>query len=138
MPSVPPAPGLFSTTNCWPLVSVSACDSARARMSLTPAGGQGTMILTGLAGYVWAVATVARAKSRVAKALRSMDPPCAGELERDQGRRANEPDPVENRGPGKCVLRDQDGERRGAEQQALASPQRPERKSDDGGGADED
>src|SRR5258708_32655064 len=82
---VPPGPGLFSTTSGWPLVSVSACASARARMSLTPAGGQGTMTLTGLAGYVWAVATVARAKSRVAKALRSMDPPCAGELERDQG-----------------------------------------------------
>src|SRR5204863_8379616 len=77
MPSVPPAPGLFSTTNCWPLVSVSPCASARARMSLTPAGGHGTIILTGLAGYGCAVAAVATAMSSMARALRNgMGPPC--------------------------------------------------------------
>jgi hypothetical protein len=48
---VPPAPGRFSTTNCWPVDSLIACAIARVITSLTPAGGHGTTTLTGFAGY---------------------------------------------------------------------------------------
>src|SRR3546814_6617249 len=55
MPTAPPAPALFSMTTLWP----SSCDRAsatgRATVSVTPPGGNGTIIVTALSGYcAWA------------------------------------------------------------------------------------
>src|SRR6266850_573912 len=47
-------------------------------MSLTPAGGQGTMTFTGFAGYGCAATEAAAASSTMVNALRnSMGPPCS-------------------------------------------------------------
>jgi len=45
-----PAPGRFSTKNCWPMVLEKYCASTRAMMSVPPAGGDGTTMRTGRAG----------------------------------------------------------------------------------------
>ncbi len=49
-PIVPPAPGRFSTTTFCPNFSPSFCESARARMSVAPPAGKGTIMRTGLLG----------------------------------------------------------------------------------------
>src|SRR6266571_2093487 len=51
---LPPAPGLFSTMNCWPSVVLSRCATRRAVKSKPPPGAKATMIFTGLVGYCWA------------------------------------------------------------------------------------
>src|ERR1700682_205465 len=48
---LPPAPGLFSITTGCPRRSPSLPATARAEMSVDPAGGNGTTILMGLVGY---------------------------------------------------------------------------------------
>src|SRR6476620_2303666 len=64
---LPPAPPLFSTTNCCGNAWLSAAAVARARMSVVPPGAKGTTIFTGLAGHAdWARpgnATVAAASA---------------------------------------------------------------------------
>jgi hypothetical protein len=47
---LPPAPGLFSTTNDWPIDLVNASATRRARMSVAEPGAKPTMIRTGLLG----------------------------------------------------------------------------------------
>ena len=49
-PITPFAPARFSTSTVWPRLSESFCASVRPRMSTVPVGGQGTIILIGLAG----------------------------------------------------------------------------------------
>src|SRR5216683_1730646 len=49
-PIFPPAPVLFSTTTGWPHLAVSLSAAMRARTSLMPPPGNGTMNLTGRAG----------------------------------------------------------------------------------------
>src|ERR1700712_5351870 len=44
---LPPAPGLFSTTNCWPNSSEILAATTRARMSVVPPAANGTISLTG-------------------------------------------------------------------------------------------
>src|SRR5438034_9086740 len=47
---LPPAPARFSTTNCWPRVSLSFAPTILAMMSTGPPGAKGTMTRTGLFG----------------------------------------------------------------------------------------
>src|SRR6476620_7784576 len=53
------APGLLSTTTCWPSLSLNAAPTRRASASDPPPGGQPTMSLMGLDGYVCPQAAVA-------------------------------------------------------------------------------
>src|SRR5881394_1813978 len=64
MPMRLPAPGLFSTKNCWPRVFEKWSASTRPTMSVPPAGGDGTMMRTARAGYVWADARRATSRRR--------------------------------------------------------------------------
>jgi hypothetical protein len=50
VPMLPPAPALFSTTNCWPSRSPMALAAVRPITSVGPPGGKGTTMRTGLAG----------------------------------------------------------------------------------------
>src|SRR3954453_15392781 len=50
--TVLPPPGLFSITNCWPIVLVSRCPMTRAVRSAAEPGPKPTTIRTGLVGYV--------------------------------------------------------------------------------------
>src|SRR5437773_5643026 len=66
----PPAPARFSTTNCWPRVSLSFAPTILAMMSTGPPGAKGTMTRTGLFGQSCAKqapasAHAARASARV-------------------------------------------------------------------------
>jgi hypothetical protein len=63
---LPPAPGLLSTTTVQPSVWLSLSATMRAMMSVPPAGGNGTMSLIGLAGYVCAMAPPATAAAATA------------------------------------------------------------------------
>ncbi|MNV67943.1 hypothetical protein D3C71_1607680 [compost metagenome] len=45
------APGLFSTTTGCPIDTAIFSPTTRARVSMAPPGGAGTMILTGRLGY---------------------------------------------------------------------------------------
>src|SRR4051812_9935802 len=49
-PTIWLAPGLFSTRKGWPIDSCICCPSTRAKRSVTPPGGYGTMIFTGREG----------------------------------------------------------------------------------------
>src|SRR5258708_25749765 len=51
---LPPAPARFSTTNCWPRLSLSFTPTILAMMSTGPPGAKGTMTRTGLLGHAWA------------------------------------------------------------------------------------
>src|SRR5262245_14297718 len=77
MPILPPAPGRFSTTNCWPTRSDNHWPIRRAATSVVPAGANGTTMRTGRDGYACAQAkreTAGRAitppAARVKKVLR--------------------------------------------------------------------
>ena len=52
VPTLLPAPGRFSTTNCWPSRSESHWPTKRATMSVDPPGANGTIKRTGRVGYV--------------------------------------------------------------------------------------
>src|SRR5882757_8529002 len=52
MARMPNAPGLFSTTNCWPRLFFMWSPKMRAVMSVPPPGEYGTMIFTGFDGYL--------------------------------------------------------------------------------------
>src|SRR5688572_11664412 len=57
MATMPKAPGLFSVTNGCPSMLRSCSPSTRETMSVAPPGAYGTMIRTGLLGYLsWALA----------------------------------------------------------------------------------
>src|SRR5881396_3702862 len=56
---LPPAPGRFSITTCWPRDSASFWPRARARMSLGPPGVKPTTKRTGFSGQPWASAAQA-------------------------------------------------------------------------------
>jgi len=49
-PTIPAAPGRFSTTTSWPSASPSAGATVRAVMSTFPPGTNGTMMRIGLLG----------------------------------------------------------------------------------------
>jgi hypothetical protein len=50
LPTVPPAPGRFSTTTCWPIRSDSFCARMRPNVSELPPGACGTISLIGRDG----------------------------------------------------------------------------------------
>jgi hypothetical protein len=50
VPTLPPAPGLFSTTNGWPSDFERLSATTRARMSVAEPAVNATMIFTGLVG----------------------------------------------------------------------------------------
>src|SRR5215204_3973644 len=83
---LPPAPGLFSITTCWPQISESLVARLRAKASLAPPAANGTTSFTKREGHaVWANAGRGRAAAR-AEAVASLmvrrrvimvRPPCA-------------------------------------------------------------
>jgi hypothetical protein len=60
---MPPAPGLFSTMNDWPIDLEKLSARTRAMMSVAEPGVNATMILTGFEGYDCAAASPANAAS---------------------------------------------------------------------------
>src|SRR5436190_9154007 len=68
----PAAPGLFSTSTCWPHRSPNFAATMRAIRSELPPGGYATMSFTGRAGHCCAAATVTRQQSRTSRAARFM------------------------------------------------------------------
>ena len=55
VPSVPPAPGRFSTTTGWPSLSLSTLEATRAMKSEPPPGAKGQTIFSDLLGKAsWA------------------------------------------------------------------------------------
>src|SRR3954468_13745696 len=53
-PMLPPAPGRFSTKNCWPRIALNFSATMRAGRSSTVPAPVATTIFTGLDGYGWA------------------------------------------------------------------------------------
>src|SRR5262249_21079090 len=51
---LPPAPGLFSTTTCWPHISESLAPRMRPIASMPPPGVNGTTSFTRRLGQAWA------------------------------------------------------------------------------------
>ena len=49
-PTLPPAPGRFSTTNGWPSARLSRSPTARASTSASPPGANGATMRTGRLG----------------------------------------------------------------------------------------
>src|SRR5258706_8136125 len=60
---MPPAPGLFSTTNAWPSDFVSWSATTRPRISVAEPGVNGTMIFTDLAGDCASAGPAARSNA---------------------------------------------------------------------------
>src|SRR5690349_7261715 len=58
-PSMPPAPGLFSTMIGWPRWREAISESLRRCVSVEPPAGQGTMSVIGRVGYVSAAPALA-------------------------------------------------------------------------------
>src|SRR5256885_1412240 len=56
MPMVPPAPGRFSTSTCWPSAAESLSATGRAMVSVAEPGVKGTMMRMGLEGNDCAIA----------------------------------------------------------------------------------
>src|SRR4029077_3126242 len=83
------APGWFSITTGWPHTSLNRCASTRARMSVGPPGGNGTMIRTVRLGYVWlsslrwAIAPAVASKPMSAAANRAPKQPTKRTVNRD-------------------------------------------------------
>src|ERR1019366_3755727 len=65
-PTVPPAPGRLSMMTCCPQAAVSFCPTMRARKSVEPPGGKGTMTRMVLLGYACASAPPAGVTSKAA------------------------------------------------------------------------
>ena len=76
-PMVPPAPPTFSTITVWPSDFDITPASVRATVSVGPPATKGTTIVTGLAGYACAPATLLNANTPIAKKilLNFMHPP---------------------------------------------------------------
>src|SRR5215218_1816081 len=70
MPVVPPAPATFSTTICCPSVRDMCSPTMRATMSVGPPAANGTIIVIGRAGHVWACAPFPARTSAAAAAKR--------------------------------------------------------------------
>src|SRR6266513_1206322 len=66
VPMLPPEPPRLSTMTGWLHFSASFCAIGRARMSLPPPGGKGTVSLTGLVGNACAPASCVNAAARKA------------------------------------------------------------------------
>src|SRR5687767_7957522 len=71
MPRLPPAPLLFSMTNCWPRRADSRSEKMRAAASTLPPAANGTITVTGRVGHCWAApgatdATIAAAATNAA------------------------------------------------------------------------
>src|ERR671914_229996 len=66
MPIMLPAPGLFSTKNCWPNALEKCTTSTRATMSVPPPGGEGTTMRTVRVGDSCAAAAAAISKKAAA------------------------------------------------------------------------
>src|SRR6185437_15913840 len=49
---MPPGPGMFSITTCWPNFLLSRSARMRAVTSATPPGPKGSTILTGFSGHL--------------------------------------------------------------------------------------
>src|SRR5205814_992784 len=71
-PIVPPAPGLFSTTNGWLSLIDSACATARATTSVALPAVKGTITCTGLVGYSCASTVEAASAATAAITKRRM------------------------------------------------------------------
>src|SRR5580692_6355672 len=56
VPTLPPAPDMFSTKKFLPVWALSCCATSRATRSVGPPGAKPTMTLTGWSGQVAAVA----------------------------------------------------------------------------------
>src|SRR5712692_1779968 len=67
-PSVPLAPGLFSTTMGWPRYFCAISANLRRCTSVEPPGGQGQISVRGLDGNVCAAAPPAHAAAAAASA----------------------------------------------------------------------
>src|ERR1043165_3975307 len=98
MPNRLPAPGLFSTKNCWPSVREKCSARTRPTMSVPPAGGEGTMMRTARAGYSCAPAPKAQSR-RTRLAHRTLRAFLGNEHECDHARRPAAVDPVVDRIP---------------------------------------
>src|SRR5260370_38359154 len=55
---MPPAPPTFSTTTCWPRISLIRCAMTRPSTSVGPPAANGMIIVIGLAGEGWASGTL--------------------------------------------------------------------------------
>src|SRR4051812_1418636 len=97
MPSMPPAPGLFSTITWEPRPSVRRWAMKRAMKSEPPPGANGTMMRTGFDGYgcaaAWSETTSAAAAARRVLIMEAEGTPAAmfflsGALEADEEARA--------------------------------------------------
>src|SRR5712691_2809518 len=71
-PTIPPAPPTFSMTTCWPRTSDSRRPMMRPNTSVPPPAANGTTIVTGRVGQLWAAAglTPSRRNAEAAKANR--------------------------------------------------------------------
>src|SRR5215472_7477701 len=67
-----PAPGRFSTTNCWPRYSESFDAARRALMSTPPPGVKPTSTLAGRVGYCASAAAACSAHTRARRAIRAL------------------------------------------------------------------
>src|SRR5882672_2749165 len=94
-----PAPGRFSTTNCWPSAPVHFAASMRARVSGLPPGARPTRTRTGFCGQACARAApgnVAAARP-INRAKRFMLPPSDLRMDAEQVRnrlRRSPPEPA--------------------------------------------
>src|SRR5690349_9834272 len=80
--TVLPAPGRFSTTNCWPRAAVHFAASIRASVSGLPPGASPTRTRTGFCGQAWGIAAPdqAVAMSDRKSAKRFISPPNRSKL----------------------------------------------------------
>src|SRR5262245_50924970 len=99
MPIRLPAPGLFSTKNCWPSVREKCSARTRPTISVPPAGGEGTMMRTGRDGYSWEKEISEKRTIRSALAHRTLCILRGNEHECDHARLAAAVDPVVDRVP---------------------------------------
>src|SRR5262245_44856098 len=66
---LPPPPGMFSITTCWPNASETFCATRRAITSVGPPAANGTSIRIGFVGYVCAKPSAAESAEISAAAM---------------------------------------------------------------------
>ena len=66
VPTLPPEPERFSTTNCWPVISLILMHQMRDRISVPPPGGKSPMKRMGPVGQLPCALTMAGAASNPA------------------------------------------------------------------------
>ncbi|MNV71486.1 hypothetical protein D3C71_1645080 [compost metagenome] len=67
VPRVPPAPGLLSTTSCWPRSAATRWVTTRATRSVAPLAGKGTITRTGRSGQLACACAADASTSRPAR-----------------------------------------------------------------------